>query len=97
MKILKTGTMKDGTHIQIEEWQENYSFMPYSATIASYPISKYTYEGSFAPKAGERVRFAFNFFSQEETERIFNELIEGKKTLSDIIDYMDNPKYKKCI
>ncbi len=35
MKVLEKGIMLDGTVIQIEEWNENYSFMPYGSTLAT--------------------------------------------------------------
>lgn len=61
MKVLQKGIMPNGTVIQIEEWNENYSFMPYGGTIASYPKSKVSHEGSFAPKGNETYRFQFDF------------------------------------
>ena len=97
MKILKTGTMKDGTDIQIEEWNEDYSFMPYGNTLATYPKSKVSQEGPYAPKANERYRFDFEFNSHEEAETAYNELIEGTKTLSDFKNQLRNMKYQDCI
>lgn len=61
MKVLKTGKSAGGVDIQIEEWSENYSFMPYGSTLAFYPKSKATHKGQFAPKAGESYRFSFSF------------------------------------
>lgn len=57
MKVLKTGKSAGGVDIQIEEWRENYSFMPYGSTLAFYPESKATHKGQFAPKAGGKLPF----------------------------------------
>ncbi len=59
MKVLKAGKSANGVDIQIEEWHEDYSFMPYGSTLAFYPESKTTHKGEFAPKAGESYRFSF--------------------------------------
>lgn len=97
MKILQTGILPNGTHIQIEEWNENYSFKPYGSTIASYPKSKISHEGNFAPKGNEIYRFEFDFESHEETKRAFNELVTGQKTLVDFKDKLYNKRYADCI
>lgn len=98
MKVLQIGTMPNGTPIQIEEWQENYSFISYGSTIASYPKSKMSHEGSFAPKGGEIYRFHFNFPTTEEAQQAFNSLSNGVTVLADYVEYMhDRPKYADCI
>ncbi|KQY90980.1 hypothetical protein ASD24_24605 [Paenibacillus sp. Root52] len=98
MKVIKTGTLEDGTDIQIEDWSEDYSFYNYADMLASYPISKMTHSGSYAPKGGERYRFSFRFKDAEEADVAFKELIEGKKVLSDFRDYFNGkPEYKNCI
>jgi hypothetical protein len=97
MKVLKTGTMPNGTPIQIEEWKENYDFMPYGDTIASYPKSKASHEGSFAPKGNEVYRFDFKFDSTGECEAAFNSLLTGEKVLTDYRDNLYYPKYADCI
>ena len=66
MKVLKKGAMSDGTKIQIEEWSEDYSFMPYGRTIGVYAKSKMSHEGSFTPKGNEIYRFEFDFNSNKE-------------------------------
>ena len=97
MKVLKTGTMPDGTHIQIEEWNENYNFMPYGSTLASYPKSKVSHEGSFSPKGNEIYRFEFDFNSNNEAEIAFNDLLNGIKNLSDFKTHLSKQKYADCI
>jgi len=97
MKVLEKGIMPDGTNIQIEEWHENYSFMPYGSTLASYPKSKVSHEGAFAPKGNEKYRFSFNFKSYDEAQQAFINLTNGIKTLSDFKSNIYNPKYADCI
>lgn len=97
MKVLRKEVMPNGTAIQIEEWNENYEFMPYGSTIASYPKSKVSHEGSFAPKGNETYRFSFKFKSAEEAKEAFDSLMLGAKVLSDFKDKMDIPKYSDCI
>lgn len=97
MKVLKTGTMPNGTPIQIEEWNENYSFLPYGATIASYPKSKSSHNGDFSPKGNVTYRFSFNFTNNEESEQAFNNLLSGNKELADYKEHMEFKKYADCI
>lgn len=40
MKIIRKGTTPNGTHIQIEDWSENYTFHNKNATIGFYPMAK---------------------------------------------------------
>lgn len=73
MKVLQRGQMPDGTEIQIEEWNEKYSFIPYGGAVAAYPKNRY----------GEKVRAKKIFGSAEEAVKAFNALKNGDKTLSD--------------
>lgn len=97
MKVLEKGIMPNGTVIQIEEWSENYSFMPYGRTIASYPKSKASHDGTYSPKANERYRFEFDFKSHEEAKEVYNKLLNGIIQLSDIKSNLYYPKYADCI
>lgn len=98
MKVLEKGVMPDGTEIQIEEWNENYVFMPYGSTIGSYPISKKSHmDRPFGPRDGKEYRFSFNFQSYEETKEIFNDLLSGNKALSELKGYMNDPRYSNCL
>ncbi len=97
MKVLKRGTMPDGTKIQIEEWKENYSFMPYGSTIASYPVSKMSHEGQYSPKGNSVYRFQFDFKSNEETEQAYNSLTNGNKCLLDYKENLYTKEYADCI
>lgn len=97
MKVLTKDNMQDGTLIQIEEWNENYSFMPYGRTLATYPISKGNHRGSFSPKLDQKFRCEFEFDSHEEAKSAFNELLTGNKTLLDYADFLRDRKYQDCI
>jgi len=97
MKVLKIGKMPNGTEIQIEEWHENYDFMPYGSTLASYPKSKMSHEGAFAPKGNMEYRFSFNFASNEEAKTAFENLLNSKTVLSDYRDKIDRKEYADCI
>ena len=97
MKVLKKGAMSDGTKIQIEEWSENYSFMPYGSTIASYPKSKVSHAGSFSPKGNETYRFEFDLNSNKEAEQVFNSLLNGNSVLADHKSKLTRKEYADCI
>lgn len=83
MKILDKGKMINNTVIQIEDWSEDYKFMPYGSIIAAYPISKHSLDGQFSPKRGRSFRFQIDFNSYEEAKEVFNKLVTGKKSLTD--------------
>jgi hypothetical protein len=95
MKVLEKGIMPNGTPIQIEEWNENYSFMPYGSMIASYPKSKVSHDGSYAPKGNQTYRFSFD--TAEETKKAYTELISGVKTLTDFKENLSRKEYEDCI
>lgn len=97
MKVLNRGIIKDGTKIQIEDWSEDYSFYNYGCTLASYPESKRSYKGQFAPKEGQIYRFDFKFNSFEETQKAYNELLEDAKILSDFKENLSRKEYSNCI
>jgi hypothetical protein len=97
MKILQKGITPNRTHIQTEEWNENYSFMPYGSTMASYPKSKVSHEGTYAPKGNQVYRFDFNFNSETEAKDAFNSLINGEKTLADFKANLNKKEYADCI
>lgn len=84
MKVLKTGKSAGGVDIQIEEWHENYSFMPYGSTLAFYPESKATHKGQFAPKAGESYRFSFEFPSNQAQGIFLTDAPHSNKDLRDL-------------
>ena len=57
MKVLKTGKSAGGVDIQIEEWRENYSFMPYGSTLAFYPESKATHKRAVCAESRGKLPF----------------------------------------
>jgi len=89
--------MPNDTPIQIEEWNENYSFMPYGSTLASYPKSKVSHEGSFSPKGNVTCRFSFDFESEEKAKKAFNDLLLGTKELADFKENLSRKEYSDCI
>lgn len=96
MKVLEKGIM-NGFCIQIEDWSEDYS-RPYGSTIAYYPKSMVSHNGYFAPKKNEIYRFQFEFNSNEETIKAFEDLISGKKTLSDFKEnFSSKREYLDCV
>ena len=97
MMILKKGKMKDGTAIQIEDWSQDYKFMAYGSIIGAYPISKMSYARQFEPRKGEITRMQYDFATNEDAEKVFNELIEGSKTLKDIENNLYDKRYKDCV
>lgn len=97
MTIIKEGIMPDGTNIHIEDWHDDYNFMPRARTVASYPISKMTKEGSFAPKAGELYRFSFDFQDSAAALSAFDSLLAGTTQLADYKEKITNLKYADCV
>ena len=91
MKILEKGLMPNEVSIQIEDWSKDYSFMSYGSTIAAYPKSKQTLEGSFSPNVNEKFRFQLEFNNYEEAQEAYYQLINGK---SGLINYVKNFNYK---
>ncbi|ARC83127.1 hypothetical protein U732_12 [Clostridium argentinense CDC 2741] len=98
MKVLEKGVMPNGTHIQIEEWNEDHSFMPYGSMLISYPKSKASHKGSFAPKTDEIYRFEFSFKSEKEAKCAFNDLLAGNKALHNFKEnFSSKREYLNCI
>lgn len=85
--ILEKGKTPKGTPIQLENWNNQYSFKPYGSIIGTYPIAQATGEGQFSPKKGKPFRLTIEFNSHEETQEAFKNLTEGNKT---IVDYKNN-------
>jgi hypothetical protein len=92
MKILEKAILPTGEHIQIEEWNENYSFIPYGSTIGTYPKSKQTLDGAFSPTINKTFRFQLDFNNHEEALKVFDNLKNGKTKL---IDYINHFKGKE--
>lgn len=98
MKILEKGIIPDGTKIQIEEWNEDYSFMSYGSTIGAYPTSQVNCGGTWSPKRGETFRFQLDFNSNNEAKKAYMELLNGNKTLKDYRnEFTGHEEYLECI
>ncbi len=107
MRIVKKGTMPDGTAIQIEDWSESYSFYSKCGTVAAYPIAKTSiqkttrggvYGGSwYYPEAGKKFRVSLNFGCGLGAEQVFDKLISGEAQLKDFAEYMDYPEHVQCL
>lgn len=98
LKVRCTGSMPDGTAIQIEDWSEVYpDIYPQDSTLAAYPISKWSIPGAFAPKAGEQFRAGFDFPDCRACKKAFEELSSGKKTLADFVEHLERREYRAAI
>lgn len=82
MKILERAKTPEGFDIQIEDWEEDYSFMNIHS-IAAYPKAKNGSKYQWI-KAGEEFRLGINRFkNNEEAKQAFDDLINGIKTIED--------------
>lgn len=92
MQILEKGITPNNINIQIEDWSKDYSFMPYGATIGTYPISKQSLQGSFSPKLGRSFRFQLVFKNHEQVQQAYKQLLSGEKVLNDFKEYHSGRK-----
>ena len=97
MQIIRKGTTPNGTHIQIEDWSENYTFHNKNATIGFYPMAlENIYREDKPhwtpyPKRGKTFRASFNFNTEEEALEAFVLLENGCREFADYMDnYSDN-------
>lgn len=95
MKTIKQETLQDGTNIYLEDWKSQKYWFKF--VVSAYPIAKLCGNGSFAPRNGERIRIAFNFETEEQAEKTFNEILNGNKSLKDFEEYAENKKYLELI
>lgn len=75
MKIDRKGTMKDGTHIQIEDWSANYSCYKKKRHIVAYPKNKY----------GEKIRAEY-VVDEAGIEGLADMVFDGIQTTDDLIE-----------
>ena len=97
MEVLEVSSMPCGTKLQIEDWSNDYDFLPRGSTLAAYPLSKVDLDGQFAPKRNKEFRVSFNFDSELEAKQAFNDLSAGSKQLVDFKGCINNPKKIECI
>ena len=79
MKVLERAKTPDGVDIQIEEWNEDYEFIPYASTVAAYPVSKTSISGAFSPKAGKRFRADLILITKKRLKQPLSSLKAAKK------------------
>ena len=91
MKVIRKGTTPNGTHIQIEDWSQDYTIYKKNATIGFYPVA---HESIYKedkphwmpyPKRGETFRASFDFDTESEALEAFTLLKSGCKELMDYI------------
>lgn len=97
MKILQVGSMPDGTEIQLEDWNEDYRFMPPGSTLAAYPISQINMDGQFAPKRNQSFRISFNFDNEQQARQAYEDLIVGTKQLIDFKEAVKDRELIECL
>ena len=92
MKVIRKGTTPNGTHIQIEDWSENYTFYNKNATIGFYPEAQESIynedhpDWTPYPKRGETFRASFKFDTEAEALEAFVLLENGCKAFMDYIN-----------
>lgn len=74
MKIDRKCTMKDGTHIQIEDWSADYSCYKNTRHIVAYPKNKY----------GEKIRAEY-VVEEAGFEGWADMVFDGIQTTDDLI------------
>lgn len=100
MKILKKDIMPDGTKIQLEDWNEDYSCFAPADCIAAYPVSKMSIQkasGYYYPVVNEKFRCSFHFGADKSAELAFVDLATGNISLLDIAEFLWYPWQKQCL
>lgn len=79
MKVIKKGKINNNIDIQIEDWNESYSFYAKCSTLVVYPTAIKDEQSTrpFKVKSGEKFRLAFNFANSKQCEKAFNSLINN--------------------
>lgn len=94
-KILKKDKTKE-FDIQLEDWSCVYPIAyTYGSTLAIYKEAKEDI-GTLI-KRHDKARFEFNFESNTEALKAYEQLLKGSKQPIDFIDRLQNPKYKKAL
>lgn len=86
MQVIERAKMPDGTRIQIENWHDDYSFMPYAGMVAAYPMINARDLSPFAPKDKSTCRVDFNYDNEAGARNAFEKLKSGEKSLADFKD-----------
>lgn len=87
MKILEKATLKDGTKIQLEHWEEYSEYI-----IGAYPIAQKA-AGFITNGKPFRLTIAENEYKHYLAENVkadYKALTEGRKQLADLREYFHN-------
>lgn len=91
MKLIKEGTMPNGTKIHLEDWHDDYpSIFPANDCVAAYPIAKeirLRYDSYCYPHIGKPFRLDFHFESASAAEQAFQALQSGEKSFKDFAEF----------
>ena len=101
MKILEKAILKNGVHIQLEDWRENNTpKVPnlYGLTIAAYPIAERS--DGYWIKGGEEFRLAISYnqytnYTNDMVLADYKALINAEKSLEDLADRFYNGEKDK--
>lgn len=97
MKVIKRSTMPDGTKIQIEDWKNGYTIFK-TLSIAAYPVAKADSEYNIIKKNTTfRLDMSTGFTSDEEVNKIFDDLENGKINLIDLSSHFWNGQKDKFL
>ncbi|WP_342498269.1 hypothetical protein [Bacillus sp. FSL M8-0350] len=97
MEILEKAIAPDGTSLQIENWNCDYSFKPYGGVIGAYPKSLHSLNGDYAPRRNRTFRLALDFASYSDAKNAFESIARGKSTLNDYREHVRNKQLLECI
>lgn len=87
LTVIKRAVMPDGTHIQLESWGRNDGTG--DIEIGAYPVCKESLEPF--RKKNETFRLSLTRIPEGAAGKLFLELIDGKKTLADCMQYFYRP------
>lgn len=91
MKLIKEGTMPNGTKIYLEDWHDSYpSIFPANDCVAAYPIAKESrlrYNSYCYPHIGQPFRLHFHLDSASAAEQAFQALQSGEKSFKDFAEF----------
>ena len=91
MKLIKEGTMPNGTKIYLEDWHDDYpSIFPANDCVAAYPIAKESrlrYDSYCYPHIGKSFRLDCHFDSALAAEQAFQALQSGEKSFKDFAEF----------
>lgn len=91
MKLIKEGTMPNGTILHLENWHDSYpSIFPANDCVAAYPLAKESRPryGSYCyPHIGQPFRLHFHFYDASAAEQAFQALQSGEKSFKDFAEF----------